>query len=112
MACTMARHAVRPDFYLPAFGIAGALGSHRTVSMMATIALNGLSGFGGLAFVIQWPALRTGDGVGRRVIMKMLRRVGIVVGRLAFRRRGQHVHLLLGRRLQIGPAAIAGVGER
>src|SRR5208283_6111012 len=64
---------VRPDFDLPSFGITRALRAHRTVPTVTTMAFNPLPAFGGVAFIIQDPALRTSDGAGSRIVMKVLR---------------------------------------
>src|ERR1017187_8709627 len=84
-SCSRARMAwtclaMRPYFHLPAFGIARALRAHRAIAMMTTKAFHALPPFGGVAFVIQVLALRTGDGVGGGIVMKVLRAVGIIVG--------------------------------
>lgn len=102
---------VRPYFYLPALGIAGALRPHRTVAMMAAKALHGLPTFGGLAFVIELPTLRTGDEVGQRMNTKVLCGVGIIFGGFTFWWRGQNFKSLVAGGLQIGTATIAGVGD-
>src|SRR3984957_14699750 len=105
------RPVVRPDFDLPPFGVARTVVAHRTVALMTTKTFHALAVFRGVALVIQSPALRTGDGVGSPVIMKVLRGVGIVARGFALGRRGQTVHLFLGGGLQVGAAAVTRVGE-
>ena len=50
---------MRPDFNLPAFGVARTVLAYRTVVVMATKAFHALTIFCGAPFVIQLPALRT-----------------------------------------------------
>src|SRR5208283_3777829 len=64
---------VRPDFDLPSFGIARALRPRRTVPTVTTIAFHPLPVFGGLAFVVQDPALGTSNGANFRIVAEVLR---------------------------------------
>ena len=49
---------------VPAFGIARALRPHGTVPAVTTKAFNPQPVFGGVAFMVEGPAFRTGDGAG------------------------------------------------
>ncbi len=87
---------VRAHFELPAFGIAGALRPHGTVTVVAAKALNSYAVFGGVAFRIQHPVLRTGNGVELRIVGKVLGGVGVVFSGRPFGGRHQHGHSVLG----------------
>jgi hypothetical protein len=67
--------------------------------------------FGGVALMIQCPALRTGHALELRIVNKMLGGIGIVFGRCAFGGRYQHFHSLLAGRLYIRARSVAGVGQ-
>ena len=75
---------VRPDFHLPAFGVARAVRPHRTVPHVTAIPFNAHPSFGGVPFVIEWPPFWTGDRQRGRVVVEMLRGVGKVLDGLAF----------------------------
>src|ERR1035441_1420541 len=90
---------VRPDFNLPAFGIAGALRSHGAILAMAAVAFHALSGFVGMPFIIQSAVLGTGHRPGLRIVIKVEAGVGIVMGGFAFGGWHQHRQLLFPGRL-------------
>src|SRR5580698_10860636 len=80
--------------------------------MMAAKAFYPLSLSDLLAFVIQGAALRANDAASSRVDRETLCGVGIVFGGFAFGRRCQYVHAFGLRGLQVGPAAVTGIGQR
>ena len=111
LAQRLDHRGVRPDFNLPAFGVARAGRSHRAVPAVAAEAFDPHAGLGGVAFMIQPPALRAGDGVRRRSVGEVLGGVGILLRGFAFGGGDEHRSLLFGGGLQVGTRAVATVGQ-
>lgn len=88
------------------------MGAPGTVAVVAAKALDIHTILGGVAFVVQCPALWTGDGAGVCIVMEVLSGVGIVLGRLALGRWSQNRHLFVGGGSKVCPAAVTGIGHR